>query len=121
MIHTGASTITLNKDGHVAITGKTLSVNFSESIDIQSAKITIGNLAPEEGATPEQAAAATKTLDIKAETITSEAKDLIDEKAKAISISATENELVIDGQKTVSLTATTVASINGGRVEINKG
>ncbi|MET4141978.1 phage baseplate assembly protein V [Pedobacter sp. UYP1] len=121
VIQTGESTITLNKDGHVAITGKTLSVNFSESIDIQSAKITIGNLAPEEGATPEQTAAATKTLDIKAETITSEAKDLIDEKAKAINISATETDLTLDGQNNISISATTVASINGGKVEINKG
>jgi type VI secretion system secreted protein VgrG len=121
VIHTGESTIVLNKDGHIAITGKTLSINMSERIDIQSAKITIGNLAPEEGATPEQEAAATKTIDIKGETITIEAKDLLDAQAKAVNLIASENDLVIDGQKNVNLSAQTVASINGGKVEINKG
>ncbi|CAM4013298.1 Uncharacterized conserved protein, implicated in type VI secretion and phage assembly [Pedobacter westerhofensis] len=121
VIHTGQSTIILNKDGSISITGKTLSVNMSESIDIQSPKITMGNLAPEEGATPEQQAAATKTIDIKAETITIEAKDLLDEKAKAVNVTATENDLVIDGQKNLNLSAKTTTSINGGKVEINKG
>lgn len=121
VIHTGQSTVILNRDGSISITGKTLSVNMSESIDIQSPKITMGNLAPEEGATPEQQAAATKTIDIKAETITIEAKDLLDEKAKAVNVTASENDLVIDGQKNVSLSAKTTTSINGGKVEINKG
>ena len=120
VIHTGESTIILNQDGHISITGKTLSVNMTDSIDIQSPRITMGNLAPEEGATPEQQAAATKTIDLKAETITIEAKDMLDEKAKAVNLIASENDLVIDGQKNVMLGAKTTTSINGGKVEINK-
>ncbi|MCX2495266.1 phage baseplate assembly protein V [Pedobacter sp. PF22-3] len=120
VIHTGLSTITMDKDGHVSITGKSLSVDFSESIDIQSPKITMGNLAPAGGATPEQAAAATKTIDIKGETITIEAKDLIDAEAKAMNLAASENDFTIDGQKNLTIGAAATASLNGGKVEINK-
>jgi len=120
VIHTGLSTFTMDKEGNVAITGKSLSVNFTESIDIQSPKITIGNLAPVEGATPEQTAAATKTLDIKGELITVEGKDMVDAKAKAMNLAATENDFTIDGQKNLTIGVTATASINGGKVEINK-
>nr|WP_315419401.1 phage baseplate assembly protein V [uncultured Pedobacter sp.] len=120
VIHTGLSTITMDKEGHVSITGKSLSVDFTESIDIQSPKITIGNLAPAEGATPEQTAAATKTLDIKGEIITAEGKDLIDAQAKAMSLAASENDFTIDGQQNLTIGAAATASLNGGKVEINK-
>ena len=120
VIHTGLSTFTMDREGNVAVTGKSLSVNFTESIDIQSPKITIGNLSPAENATPEQIAAATKTLDIKGELITVEGKDLVDAKAKAMNLAATENDFIIDGQKDLKIGVTATASLNGGKVEINK-
>jgi type VI secretion system secreted protein VgrG len=112
VIHSGSSTITMDKEGNIALVGKNISINGSETIDIQSPKITMGNLAPTEGATPEQMAAATQTVDIKGKAITLEGEDLIDQTAKGVIISASEQNLVIDGQATVSLT--------GKEVQINK-
>jgi type VI secretion system secreted protein VgrG len=120
VIHSGSSTITMDKEGNISIVGKNISINGSESIDLQSPKITVGNLAPSEGATPEQMAAATQTVDIKGKVITIEGEDLIDQLAKGVVISASEEDLIIDGQKNVNLSASTVASITGGKVQINK-
>ncbi|OWK71093.1 type VI secretion system Vgr family protein [Pedobacter sp. AJM] len=120
VIHSGKSTITMDKEGNIDISGEHISINGRASIDIQSPKITMGNLAPAEGATPEQTAAATKTLDIKGELITVEGKDLVDAKARAMNLAATENDFTIDGQKNLTIGVTATASLNGGKVEINK-
>ncbi|MGY0034663.1 phage baseplate assembly protein V [Pedobacter sp. NJ-S-72] len=118
VIHTGDSTITLNKDGHVAITGKTLSVNFSESIDIQSAKITIGNLAPAEGATPEQQAAATQTIDVKGKAITVEGEETINGKAKETMIEGTD-KLTMHSPKEANIDGGPLMNIKATKVKLN--
>jgi len=120
VIQSGKSTITMDKEGNIDISGEHISINGRSSIDIQSPKITMGNLAPAEGATPAQTAAATKTLDIKGEIITVEGKDLVDAKARAMNLAATENDFNIDGQKNLTIGVTATASLNGGKVEINK-
>ena len=105
IIHSGDSKITMDDKGNIAVTGKNISINGTESIDIQSPKITIGNLAPAQGATPEQIAAATQTIDIKGKTITLEGQDLIHEKAK---------EVEIEGSDKLTMRSPTEANIDGG-------
>jgi uncharacterized protein involved in type VI secretion and phage assembly len=118
VIQSGASTITLDKEGNISIVGKNISINGSETIDIQSPKITMGNLAPSEGATPEQSAAATQTIDIKGIVITVEGEQSIEHTAPTVDLGKAADGLTnmkgktvnIDGQAEINLTSTIINS-----------
>jgi len=103
VIQSGKSTITLDKDGNIAISGENISINGRASIDIQSPKITMGNLAPAEGATPEQTAAATQTIDIKAKKITVEGEESIENTAPLVDLGKDAEGLTNMKGKTVNI------------------
>ncbi|MBS7566753.1 type IV secretion protein Rhs [Mucilaginibacter sp. Bleaf8] len=117
VIHTGDSTITLEKNGSISITGKNISINGSESIDIQSPKITMGNIAGQ-GATAEQQAGATQTIDIKGKAITIEGEDTLNEKSKALTANGTESHSISSG-KSVKVSGGQLTDISATTVKIN--
>ncbi|WP_462267443.1 type VI secretion system Vgr family protein [Mucilaginibacter sp.] len=114
VMHTGSSSITMDKEGNIAITGKNISINGSQSVDIQSPLITIGNIAAE-GATDEQAAAATEVVDIKGKYVSIEGQELLDEKSKIVTSMGTDSNMmqsetiaIIAGGPLTDITGTTV-------------
>lgn len=118
VIQSGKSTITLDKEGNVTISGENISINGRTSIDIQSPKITMGNLAPPAGATPEQTAAATNTVDIKGKVITVEGEESIENTAPTVDLGKAEQGLTnmkgktvnIDGIDQINLSSTIINS-----------
>ena len=112
VVHTGSSTITLDKDGNISISGKNISILGTQSVDIQSPKITMGNLAPAEGATKEQTAAATNTIDIKAKKIDIEAENELKEHAQVIRS---------DSKLMTKIKAGSYIEVDGGKVTDIKG
>jgi len=118
VIQSGKSTITLDKEGNIDISGEHISINGRASVDIQSPKITMGNLAPAEGATPEQTAAATNTVDIKGKVITVEGEESIENTAPTVDLGNAEKGLTnmkgktvnIDGIDQINLSSTIINS-----------
>lgn len=85
VIHSGESTITMDHLGNIAITGKNIIINGSQSIDIQSPLISIGNIVPAE-ATEEAKAAATQTVTINGKEIFITGEETLNGTAKALDI-----------------------------------
>ncbi|MET4083679.1 type VI secretion system secreted protein VgrG [Pedobacter sp. UYP30] len=119
VIHSGESTITMDKEGNIAITGKNISINGQTSIDIQSPKITIGNLAPAEGATPEQTAGATNTVDVKGKVIVIEGKESVENTAPQVDLGKDGDGLTNMKGKTVNVNGIDEINLNSTIINSN--
>jgi len=117
IIHTGDSTITLEKNGNISLVGKNIFILGSESVEIQSPKITVGNIAGTT-ASGKQAVGATQTIDVKGKTINIEGEEQLNEKSQVLTAEGSMSHHIKSG-KIVAVAGGAETNISGDTVKIN--
>jgi type VI secretion system secreted protein VgrG len=117
VIHTGESTVTLEKNGTISLVGKNIFILGTESVEIQSPKITVGNIAGTT-ASGEQQVGPTETLDIKSKALKLEGENTLEETTKVFTAHGSDSNTVSSDQKVI-ISGGPLTDISGTNVKIN--
>lgn len=104
-------TINVTSGTSMSFSTKKISVNGSESIDIQSPKITMGSIG---GKQP------TQTIEIMGKAVTVQGDDSLTQGAKDVTVSSSEKNITLNAKTNIEAAAVSMTKITGGQVEINQ-